>query len=68
MVKSYAGLHCNDAEVRIKSLTITFLYLTGDLNTWNDAKRAEERERVKHSTDNYQDFFTYSGRTIPYEK
>ena len=43
-------------------------YLTGDLNTWNDAKRAEERERVKHSTDNYQDFFTYSGRTIPYEK
>ena len=23
-------------------------YLTGDLNTWNDAKQAEERERVKH--------------------
>jgi len=23
-------------------------YLTGDLNTWNDAKRSEERERVKH--------------------
>ena len=23
-------------------------YLTGDLATWNDAKRAEERERVKH--------------------
>lgn len=23
-------------------------YLTGDLSTWNDAKRAEERDRVKH--------------------
>lgn len=23
-------------------------YLTGDLNSWNDAKQAEERERVKH--------------------
>ena len=25
-------------------------YLTGNLDTWNNAKRAEERERVKHST------------------
>ena len=23
-------------------------YLTGDLTTWNDAKKAEERDRVKH--------------------
>ena len=23
-------------------------YLTGDLTSWNNAKRAEERERVKH--------------------
>ncbi len=23
-------------------------YLTGDLRSWNDAKQAEERERVKH--------------------
>ena len=23
-------------------------YLTGDLNSWNDAKRSEESERVKH--------------------
>lgn len=23
-------------------------YLTGTLDTWNDAKRAEESERVKH--------------------
>ena len=23
-------------------------YLTGDLNRWNDAKRAEEKDRVKH--------------------
>ena len=24
-------------------------YLTGDLTTWNNAKRAEESERVKHN-------------------
>lgn len=23
-------------------------YLVGDMKTWNDAKRAEERDRVKH--------------------
>ncbi len=23
-------------------------YITGDLKTWNNAKRAEERDRVKH--------------------
>ena len=25
-------------------------YLTGDLRTWNDAKKAEEKDRVKHGT------------------
>ena len=25
-------------------------YLTGDLSTWNDAKKAEEKDRVKHPT------------------
>lgn len=34
-------------------------YLTGDLVTWNNAKRAEERERVKHDTEQW---FTSSGR------
>lgn len=24
-------------------------YLTGDVTSWNDAKRSEERERVKHT-------------------
>ena len=24
-------------------------YITGDLNTWNSAKRAEEHDRVKHA-------------------
>lgn len=23
-------------------------YLTGDMSTWNDAKKAEEKDRVKH--------------------
>lgn len=26
-------------------------YLVGDLNRWNNGKRAEERDRVKHDTD-----------------
>ena len=25
-------------------------YLVGTLDTWNNAKKAEERDRVKHST------------------
>ena len=24
-------------------------YLTGDLNSWNDSKQAEEKDRVKHN-------------------
>ena len=29
-------------------------YLTGDLKSWNDAKRAEEFERVKHGVEEYE--------------
>lgn len=25
-------------------------YLSGDISSWNDSKRAEERDRVKHDT------------------
>ena len=28
-------------------------YLTGDLKSWNDSKRAEESERLKHGVENY---------------
>lgn len=27
-------------------------YITGDLNTWNDGKLAELKDRVKHGTSN----------------
>ena len=27
-------------------------YLVGTLDTWNDAKKAEQRDRVKHSMEN----------------
>lgn len=38
-------------------------YLTGNLNTWNDAKRAEESERVKHTDKDGSDgWFNSSGR------
>ena len=28
-------------------------YLVGTMDKWNDAKRAEERDRVKHSLSNH---------------
>ena len=34
---------------RIRRITITG-YLTGTLNSWNNAKQAEEHDRVKHDT------------------
>ena len=30
-------------------------YLTGDLKTWNDAKKAEEKDRVKHGSGGKKD-------------
>ena len=37
---------CNSENIlRMRRITG---YLTGDLNSWNSAKRAEERDRVKH--------------------
>jgi anaerobic ribonucleoside-triphosphate reductase len=31
-------------------------YLTGSLETWNNAKKAEEKDRVKHTTQSQKDF------------
>lgn len=57
-VKSISVTMCDDGKVdvdyktqgekfeRIRRITG---YLTGDLNSWNNAKRAEEHERVKHN-------------------
>lgn len=36
---------CENKFERIRRITG---YLTGDLNSWNNAKKAEEKERVKH--------------------
>lgn len=36
--------------VRFERIRRVTGYLTGTLDRWNDAKRAEEKERVKHST------------------
>lgn len=30
-------------------------YLTGDMRTWNDAKKAEEKDRVKHGIGGKED-------------
>lgn len=48
---------CSDGKVDVSYLAVgekferirrVTGYLTGDLKSWNDAKQAEERERVKH--------------------
>lgn len=41
----------NSVEVLVLNVFVESLdtsYITGDLNTWNGAKRAEEKDRVKH--------------------
>ena len=37
-------------EGGIKSPSITKLYLVGTIDRWNDAKKSEEHDRVKHDT------------------
>ena len=34
-------------------------YLVGTMDKWNDAKRAEERDRVKHGMDKNGEFSRY---------
>lgn len=54
---------CADGKVEIEYKTVEEFerirritgYLTGDLKSWNDAKRAEESERVKHGVSEYAD-------------
>ena len=45
----------NDLAIEVRTKTIKFErirritgYLVGSIDRWNDAKKAEERERVKH--------------------
>lgn len=57
-IKSIKVTLCDDGKVdlsyvahgqkfeRIRRITG---YLTGDLNSWNDSKQAEEHDRVKHN-------------------
>ena len=35
-------------DVRFERIRRITGYLTGDLSSWNSAKRAEEKDRVKH--------------------
>ena len=45
------ALHYEKRGKRFERVRRITGYLTGDLNTWNDAKRAEESERVKHDVE-----------------
>ncbi|MCM1023223.1 MAG: hypothetical protein NC395_04105 [Prevotella sp.] len=45
----YVGLHYKFEDVPFERIRRVTGYLTGTLDRWNDAKRAEEHDRVKHS-------------------
>ena len=42
-------LYWNIDGVKFERIRRITGYLTGDLNTWNNAKKSEEQERVKHA-------------------
>lgn len=39
----------NGKDIRFERIRRITGYLVGDMNRWNNAKRAEERDRVKHT-------------------
>ncbi len=46
----FVDLKYKFAEIPFERIRRVTGYLTGTLDRWNDAKRAEEADRVKHST------------------
>lgn len=44
----YVDLNYRFSPMKIERLRRITGYLTADLSTWNNAKQAEERDRVKH--------------------
>lgn len=45
----YVNLHYTFEPVPFERIRRITGYLVGDMNSWNDGKRAEEKDRVKHS-------------------
>ena len=45
----YVNLNYQFTEVPFERIRRITGYLVGTMDKWNDAKRAEERDRVKHS-------------------
>ncbi|MEG0919114.1 MAG: anaerobic ribonucleoside-triphosphate reductase [Anaerovoracaceae bacterium] len=50
----YVDLNYKFAPVQIERIRRITGYLVGTMDNWNDAKTAEERDRVKHSLGNDQ--------------
>lgn len=47
----FVNLTYNVREMKFTRLRRITGYLVGDMNRWNNAKRKEEGDRVKHATD-----------------
>lgn len=56
------GRHEHDSEIPFERLRRITGYLVGSLDRWNDAKKAEESERVKHNVNGVYDPTAKSAR------
>ena len=45
-------MRCHTKKVPFDPIRRITGYLVGAMDKWNDGKRAEERDRVKHGTEN----------------
>jgi len=50
----YADLHYRFAEVPFERIRRITGYLVGTMDHWNDAKTAEEADRIKHSAKEFE--------------
>lgn len=50
----FADLHYKFAEVPFERIRRITGYLVGTMDHWNDAKTAEEADRIKHSTNEFE--------------
>ena len=50
----FADLHYKFAEVPFERIRRITGYLVGTMDHWNDAKTAEEADRTKHSTNEFE--------------
>lgn len=57
----FVNIHTRTKPIKFQRIRRITGYLVGTLDRFNDGKRAEEHDRVKHDAPNYYDPREYSG-------